>query len=57
MEELEKRVEHLEMLIKAIGGSVSAILEALIDETKMDSLKRTMIGVQQHCENISDSLN
>ena len=57
MEELEKRIEHLEMVIKVIGGSVSSILEAIADEEKMEQLKRTMIGVQQHCENISNSLN
>jgi len=57
LEELEKKLDELEKKVDAIGGSVTAILEALVDKNKMIQLRKTMKGVQQICENTNNSLN
>ena len=57
MEDLEQRIEALEEIVEAIGGSVSGILMALTDDTKMEELKQSMIGVIERCESANSSLN
>ncbi len=57
LEELERKVRELEVMVEAIGSSVSGILEALTDSGKMKSLQRAMRGVIDKCKNTNTSLN
>lgn len=57
LEEIEAKVDRLQEVVDTIGQSVSSILAALIDDTKMATLKKTMMEVEITCKNTGNFSN